>query len=212
MEQLRLMISWPTATIPLALGVNQGDPLSVVIFNMVINTMVDTLQTRSDLGFLLPNSHHQVSFMQYADDTCITVNSPAAGQQLLDMVDRWFQRSGMRARVPKCHCLVLQGSTGKVYDPHLSIANQTTPYIRSNSIRFLGMTIQVQADLSGTKRESVANLQRMLKAVDAAPVKHKQKLWLYKTEICPQLSWLLKIEELPFTWVEGQLETQPHCL
>ena len=82
------MTSWSTATIPLVLGVNQGDPLSVVVFNMVINTMVDTLQTRSDLGFLLPNSHHQVNFMQYADDTCITVNSP--GQQLLDMVDRWL--------------------------------------------------------------------------------------------------------------------------
>ena len=36
---------WSTATIPLELGVYQGDPLSVVIFNTVINTMVDTLHT-----------------------------------------------------------------------------------------------------------------------------------------------------------------------
>ena len=90
--------------------------------------------------------------------------------------------------------------------PHLSITNQTMPFIGSNSIKFLGMTIKVPADLSGTKRELVTNLQRMLKAVDAAPVTHRQKLQLYKAGICPHLSWLLNIEELLFTWVERQLE------
>jgi len=68
------------------------------------------------------------------------------------------------------------------------------------------MTIQVPADLSGTKRELVANLQRMLKAVDSAPITRRQKLRLYKAGICPHLSWLLTIVELPITWVERQLE------
>ena len=39
-----------------------------------------------------------------------------------------------------------------------------------------GMTIQVPADLSGTKRELAANFQRMLKAVDSAPITRKQML------------------------------------
>ena len=40
---------WDTSFIPIQVGVYQGDPLSVVIFNTVINTMVDmhfTIQTR----------------------------------------------------------------------------------------------------------------------------------------------------------------------
>ena len=69
---------WVTPTIPLEIGVYQGDPLSVVIFNTVINTLVDTLQTRIDLGYNLSNSNHQVNLLQYADDTCILVNSPAS--------------------------------------------------------------------------------------------------------------------------------------
>ena len=60
--------------------------------------------------------------------------------------------------------------------------------------------------ICGTKRELVANLQRMLKAVGVAPVTHRQKLRLHKAGIYPHLSWLLNIEELPFTWVERQLE------
>ena len=43
--------SWSTSLIPIQVGVYQGDPLSVVIFNTVINTLVDTLQTRRDLGY-----------------------------------------------------------------------------------------------------------------------------------------------------------------
>ena len=198
--------SWSTPTIPLEVGVYQGDPLSVVIFNTVINTLVDTLQTRPDLGFSVSNSH-QVNLLQYADDTCITANSPAACQHLLAMVDSWLQWSGMQAKVPKCHCLALQSSTGKLLDPHLSIQNQTIPFIGSGSIKFLGMTIQVPANQSETKIALKTNLERMLKAVDAAPVTRRQKLRLYKAGICPRLTWLLTIQELPITWVEWQLET-----
>ena len=48
---------WSTPSIPLKIGVYQGDPLSVVIFNTVINTMVDTIKTRLDLGYHLTNNH-----------------------------------------------------------------------------------------------------------------------------------------------------------
>jgi len=76
-------------------------------------------------------------------------------------------------------------------DPHLSIQSQTIPFIGSGSIKFLGMTIQVPANQSETKIALKANLERMLKAVDAAPVTRRQKLRLYKAGICPRLTWLL---------------------
>ena len=77
---------WATPPVPLSIGVYQGDPLSVVIFNTVINTLVDALQTRLDLGYRLSNSTRQVNVLQYADDTCLLADSPAACQHLLDMV------------------------------------------------------------------------------------------------------------------------------
>ena len=60
LDQFQLMVSalytglsaqistqhWCTTAVPLQRGVYQGDPLSVVIFNTVINTLVDTLKTR----------------------------------------------------------------------------------------------------------------------------------------------------------------------
>ena len=101
---------------------------------------------------------------------------------------------------------MLQSSTDKLLNPHLSIQNQTIPFIGSGSIKFLGMTIQVPANQSETKSVLKTNLERMLKVVDAAQVTRRQKLWLYKAGICPRLTWLLTIPELPITWVEWQLE------
>jgi len=52
----------------------------------------------------------------------------------------------------------------------------------------------------------MTNLNRMLQAVDQCPLTSHQKLRLFKAGICPRLSWLLLIEELPITWVERELE------
>ena len=46
----------------------------------------------------------------------------------------------------------------------------------------------------------------MLERVDACPVTRQQKLHLCKAGICPRLSWLLTIEDLPISWVEKQIE------
>ena len=69
---------WETLLIPLEKGVYQGDPLSVVIFNTVMNTLVGTIATRSDLGYQFSRSSRRVNILQYADDTCLVANSPAA--------------------------------------------------------------------------------------------------------------------------------------
>ena len=43
------------------MGIYQGDPLLVVIFNTVINTLVDTVKSHPDLGTT-------INMLQYADD------------------------------------------------------------------------------------------------------------------------------------------------
>jgi len=167
---------WETPTISLDIGVYQGDPLSVVIFNTVINTLVDTLQSRIDLGYTLSKSTCKVNLLQYADDTCLLADSPAACQHLLEIVEQWLQWSGIRAKVCKCHSLALQGSTGKLIDPQLLIDGETIPFIGNNSIKFLGMRIQVPHNTTTTKETLMTNLNRMLQAVDQCPLTSHQKL------------------------------------
>ena len=111
--------SWDTPLVSLQKGVYQGDPLSVVIFNTVMNTLVDTITTRIDLGYQLSGSLRRVNILQYADDTCLVANFPSSCQYLLSKVGDWLVWTGMAAKVPKCQCLSLEGSTGKLRDPQL---------------------------------------------------------------------------------------------
>ena len=195
---------WSTPAISLEIGVYQGDPLSVVIFNTVINTLVDSLKCHTELGYTLTPGH-RTSLLQYADDTCITANGPSSCQSLLDTTDKWLQWSGMRAKVSKCHSLAIKSSSGKMVDPQLEISGETIPFIGNKTIKFLGMKVGVPQTTTAAKRELNMKLENMLQAVDKTSLTRHQKLKLYKQAICPRLNWLLMIYEYPMSWIERQL-------
>ena len=115
---------WATASVPLQIGVYQGDPLSVVIFNTVMCTLIDALRPLKHLGYNISGTRHTVNLLQYADDTCLISNGPASCQRLLNQVEKWLQWSGMKTKVPKCYSLGIQSSSGKPFDPNLILHNQ----------------------------------------------------------------------------------------
>lgn len=66
-----------TQSIPLRIGVYQGDPLSVTIFNTVMNTYVDSLKRFQELGYKFTSSNQSLDIFQYADDTCLVTDGPS---------------------------------------------------------------------------------------------------------------------------------------
>ena len=118
--------SWKTAPIHLQIGVFQGDPLSVLVFNTVMNILVDTITKRhSNLGYMLAASSQRSNLLQYADDTSLLSDGPSSCQSLLSTTEAWLSWSGMKANVPKCVCLAIQASTGRPYDPRLKLNRET---------------------------------------------------------------------------------------
>ena len=130
--------SWSTATFPLEVGVFQGDPLSVTVFNTVMNTYIDSVRPFFHEGYCFHISTKQLSLLQYADDTCIVTNDPATCQASLRRTDQRLEWSKMRANVSKCQCLALKASTGRVYDPNLSIAGEKIPSVGKQSSEIPG--------------------------------------------------------------------------
>ena len=88
---------WSTEPFPMQIGVYQGDPLSVIIVNTVMNTLVDTIsQSHQQLGYSLTKSIHRCNLLQYADDTSLLAHGPAACQSLLECTERWLHWSRMK--------------------------------------------------------------------------------------------------------------------
>ena len=81
----------------------------------------------------------------------------------------------MSAKVPKYQCLSLQGSSGKLADPHLTLDGMPICFF-TGPVRFLGMEVQVPKNNS---EAVLSRLQEMLQAIDVSLLSRKQKLLLY---------------------------------
>ena len=197
---------WSTDPVPLRKGVYQGDPLSVVIFLTVFNTLSDTLCTRKELGFSLPQSPVSISHLLYADDACVISSTLAGCQHLLNMVQRWLEWAQMKAKVPKCHSMILQASTGKRLHQTLTINGDIIPSAETISFKFLGMPVRVYTTNADARSSLQESLQRMLTAIDETLLTRQQKLRLFKHGVCPRLSWPLLVEDFPISWLERELQ------
>ena len=198
--------SWATQEIPLQIGVFQGDPLSVAIFNTVMCTLIEALHPLRHLGYNFSQSQHTIHLLQYADDTCLMGNGPASCQTLLQSVERWLQWTGMQAKVPKCHSLGIHASSGTSFDPSLSLNEQPIPFIGTKAIKFLGSTIQVPLDNNTIRNQLLSKLSRMLQRVDQTPLTRQQKLRLYRAAVCPRLNWDLTVNNVPLSWIKETME------
>ena len=107
----------------------------------------------------------------------------------------------MVAKIPKCQCLSLAASTGKLVDPHLTLNGASIPFA-SGPV----MKVQVPRNEGCVREELLSRLQKMLTAIDVTPLTRKQKLLLYSSGVCPRLTWPLLIQEFPATWMEGKID------
>ena len=199
--------SWTTAPIHLQLGVYQGDPLSAIIFNTVMNTLVDSIiQRYSQLGYSLNSAHSRINLLQYADDTCLIGDGPSSCQRLLSITESWLDWSGMRANVPKCVSVAIKASTGKAYNPTLKLNNEPIPYLGETTFRFLGAPVAIHSTSDQSREHLVSKLTSMLQKIDATSITRQQKLKLFKVSLCPRLTWDLSISDLPISWLQSQLQ------
>ena len=199
--------SWTTAPIHLQLGVYQGDPLSVIIFNTVMNTLVDSITQRcSRLGYSPSSISSTINLLQYADDTSLISDGPASCQQLFGLTEAWLSWSGMRANVPKWVSVAIKASTGKAYNPDLTLNKESIPYLDNSTFHFLGAPVAIHSTAAETRNHLVTKLSSMLHKVDDVPITRQQKLKLFRICICPRLTRDLSISDLPIWWLCSTLQ------
>ena len=199
--------SWITDPIHLQKGVYQGDPLSVIIFNTVMNTLVDSItQCFPDLGYSPKSCPKKINLLQYADDTSLIADGPSSCQKILSTTESWLSWSGMKANVPKCVCVAISSSTGKPYNPNLTLDSEPIPYLADSTFHFLGAPVSVHSTNADSREHLLAKLSSLLQKVDVVPITRQQKLKMFKVGICPRLAWDLSASTFPITWLQTKLQ------
>lgn len=110
--QVRVGDQVSAGTFRLEQGVRQGDPLSPILFNLFIDSILEGVP-----GASVHNVPRPVRGLLFADDVAALAQSPTALRKALHAIDIWAQTWNMRVNASKCGIVVFSypGADGK---PH----------------------------------------------------------------------------------------------
>lgn len=164
-------------------GVKQGDPLSPLVFNLVVDHALKTLSP--EVGFDVDGV--KVGALVFADDV-ILIGSTTVGLQLnLDHLTTALRNDGLQLNIAKCHglSLVAAGKTKRVKvltDSQFTVDGQPLHQIEPLQFwRYLGV------DFEGSRvADSRVSLAESLEKLTRAPLKPQQRMHILRSFLLPR--------------------------
>ena len=167
-------------------GVKQGDPMSPVIFNSIIDELLDSLPRELGYPFSATDS---VNSLGFADDLNLIAHTVTTMKRLINITESFFSHRSMKINSQKCFNLSLIPST---HDRVMTTSFRTTFSINdfaiqtcsySNCLKYLG----IYFDPSGKIGACGDHLKTMLGKITSAPLKPHQKVFLATTFAIPKM-------------------------
>jgi hypothetical protein len=91
-------------------GLRQGDPLSPILYNLMLEPLLRSFQTKMT-GYKL-NHTLSLTCMAYADDTILFINSPEELQHSMKIYDKYAKVSNAKLNDNKTIGVVMRGTAG----------------------------------------------------------------------------------------------------
>ena len=168
-------------------GVKQGDPLSPLLFNCVIDWALDSLDPA--IGLTVGQCPAKLNRLAFADDVVIVAESQMGLQDLTAHFKRALNRCGLSLNENKSNTLRI-AVNGKrkqwICDPNpfIAISGGILPAITiTSAYKYLGIAISARE--RDSKPEEL--LSRGLNHLTRAPLKPQQRLFLLTNNLLPKL-------------------------
>ena len=187
------------------IGLFQGDPLSVVLFLIVFNLLLDLLKNRPGLGYKPSFSSDETSNRAFADDLTLMSSRLEKLKEQIEVMERfldWTRK--MKAKPSKCIALgmkVIDG-TYTAFDPEIVIDGKVIDYVGDTPMKFLGHWIYVDLGIKHTKQLIEDKLTSLFQKVDDCGLNGVMKCWVYNNMLTSKVSWELMIYNLPVSFVQ----------
>ncbi|CAH2020299.1 unnamed protein product [Acanthoscelides obtectus] len=173
-------------------GVKQGDPLSPLLFNLVLEPLLVKLETRP--GYRI-DTETQISSLAFADDLLLVAQTVPHAKDQLSSTEAYLSSLGMKIAANKCRTFRVNRTKDSWYltDPGLELdsgevipvagAGDHLVYLGCKLSPWVGVTTEgIRADLAST----LSRVQRL-------KLKPHQKVDLISTYIVPHYLYQLSI-------------------
>ena len=123
-------------------GVKQGCPLSPMIFNIALDSLIRDLEGQREYGYKVGTNRFTVQ--AYADDVLLISNSEEGMNKLIERVRKFTEVSGMELAAYKCIAYVygITRAQARYYDADIRIGEKKIQVAEKNkTIRYLGAPI-----------------------------------------------------------------------
>lgn len=177
-------------------GILQGDPLSPILFNMVIDQILRVLP--NEVGFPLSNDIN-VNGMAFADDLNVMTQSAAGMQVCLRFIEDAAKPLGLEFNAKKCSVLAsITRKRGGMMVAQVDkgfqfvIGGSRIPMVSDgDSFRYLGAYFSARGMTAGQDLLSV-----WLNRLRTARLMPSQKLYVLRTHLVPKLIHMLSFARL----------------
>ena len=153
-------------------GIRQGDPISVHLFNEVVD--LATSKLNKSIGFTIDESR-KIQFLGFADDLVLFADGTEGLQRNLDTLIEEFARVGLVLNAGKCASLVITSHRKKwVCNTRstLKVNNTNMPAMSINdSYKYKGVMLGAK----GTNFPKKEKLDQMIEKITKAPLTPQQR-------------------------------------
>lgn len=182
--------SWESGSIHPTCGVKQGDPLSPMLFNLVMDGMLKSISRA--IGVEIDNI--KINILAFADDLVLMASTKEGLQNLIDRVTGYLRSCGLVANPAKCASVAVISvpkSKKTIIDSscRFKVCNKTIPSLqRTDIFTYLGTAFTAD----GVKPPSgLEILEKKIESLSSAPLKPQQRLWALRTVVIPSTMYSL---------------------
>ena len=224
-DQLYAMVhckDFSSAPFHYGIGVFQGCTTSPVLFNIVIQILLDILQSPDNQHLAYEfqpasdGSARKVMAPTFADDIAFLTKSADGCQHLLTLTEKFCTWSmSMRLKPPKCFAVaykIFSGSTSRfaprgskkwsAYDPVLVVNNHRLQMLGDEGFKYLGKIIEVDLGERCLKVQIEDKLTAWMRVVDSCLIDDAMKCWIYNFVIISKLAWWFTVSELSVSYAK----------
>lgn len=174
---------------PMTSGVKQGDPLSPVFFNLVVDELLEELDSFSGYR-TMGDQAVSVQSLAFADDLVLVTESEAEMQGMVRACETFYRKRGMILNGKKSVSLVRvtapKSQTSALKPEHsIKVGGESPRTISkvSDLFRYLGIDFNPNGKTSPNR----VQLEAWLASLRKAPLKAEQKLFFLRSFLVPSL-------------------------